>query len=385
MKISYFITHFPYKNKTINERYSVGGAEAVVYNLASFLAQKGHKISIFTTSANSKSEIEECNGVTVYRYRTNIRVASGKFSLGLLKNIVKYPADLVHVHISVPIGDIAGWLCARRNKKPLVVTSHLDMGSYSGIICKPFDYLYYKLADKILSDADVIITPSEHYANEDLLRKYKEKVNVISNGINIRDFDIKYSKDECRDKIGLSANEEVMLFVGNLESRKGLDILIKAMHKIVKNTQDTKLVLIGIGSMKNGLKSLAEKLGIIEHIKFAGFVDESEKVSYYKSADIFVLPSLYEVFGIVNLEAMACGVPIVASNVGGIPDVVKDGENGLLVPPSNSEALADAIIYLLENEDVREKMGNNGREKIKDYSWGRIANETEKVYDEVLK
>jgi Glycosyltransferase len=108
---------------------------------------------------------------------------------------------------------------------------------------------------------------------------------------------------------------------------------------------------------------------------------------YYKAADVFCLPSTMstESFGIVNLEAMACGVPIVASKIGGIPDVVKDGENGLLVPPWDSEALADVIIYLLENEDIREKMGNIGREKVEGYSWARIAEETEKVYKEVLE
>ena len=85
------------------------------------------------------------------------------------------------------------------------------------------------------------------------------------------------------------------------------------------------------------------------------------------------------------LEAMACGTLVLATPVGGIPDVVKDGENGLLVPPRDSEALANAIIYLLENEDVREKMGKNGRKKVKDYSWERIAEETEKVYSSLMK
>ncbi|MBT9151423.1 MAG: D-inositol 3-phosphate glycosyltransferase [candidate division WS2 bacterium] len=110
------------------------------------------------------------------------------------------------------------------------------------------------------------------------------------------------------------------------------------------------------------------------------------KPFYYNAADVFCLPSTStESFGIVNLEAMTCGVPIVASKIGGVPDVVKDGENGLLVQPKDYEALADAIIYLLENEDERERMGKNGREKVESYSWERIAEETEKVYSSLMR
>ena len=152
---------------------------------------------------------------------------------------------------------------------------------------------------------------------------------------------------------------------------------------IVKDMPDIELVFVGNGMMRNELEMLSKKWGIEKNIKFAGFIgDTTKKALYYKSSDIFVLPSTMstESFGIVNLEAMACGIPIVASKIGGIPDVVKDGENGLLVPPRDSEALADTIIYLLENEDIRKRMGKNGRDKVEDSSWERIAEETEKIY-----
>jgi len=159
------------------------------------------------------------------------------------------------------------------------------------------------------------------------------------------------------------------------------------MSKIVKEVPDAKLVFVGYGGMRAELEMLSKKLGFENHIKFAGFVgDTFKKALYYHAADVFVLPSTGpEIFGIVNLEAMACSVPIVASKIGGIPDVVKDGENGLLVPPRDSEALADAIIYLLENEDVRERMGKNGRERVNEYSWGMIAEETDKIYSSLTE
>ena len=158
------------------------------------------------------------------------------------------------------------------------------------------------------------------------------------------------------------------------------------MLKILENIPNSKLVFVGSGPMREGLEKQSKKLSVEKYVIFAGFVEEGLKPLYYRATDIFVLPSIMntESFGIVNLEAMACGVSIVASKIGGIPDVVKDMENGLLVPPKDSNALADAIIYLLENENVRERMGRNGRKKIKNYSWERIAEETEEIYKELI-
>lgn len=182
-------------------------------------------------------------------------------------------------------------------------------------------------------------------------------------------------------------DENIILFIGNLSPYKGPDVLLRAMPKILKEIADARLVFVGSGVMEEELEGLCKRLGVEKNVKFAGFVEESMKSFYYKAADVFVLPSVmkHEIFGIVNLEAMVCGVPIVASKIGGVPDVVKDGENGLLIPPRDSKALADVIIYLLENENVRKKMGKNGREKVKNYSWERIVEETEKVYKELLK
>ena len=389
MKISYFITRFPYKNKVVNEKYSVRGAGAVADNLASVLAQTGHEISIFTASANSKTTTESYGNIRIYRYGTNFRVASGRFSFGLLKNPAKYPTSLVHVHVTIPMGDIAGLQYAKKKKVPLVVTYHGDLQeNMGGFIRRMSVYFYNKfLLDKILSHADVIISPSEYYIDESrFLGKYRDKIVVIQNGINIDEFDIDYSKEECRKKLSLPLDGKILLFLGTLSPHKGPDVLLKAMPKILKNIPDAKLVFVGSGEIRKKLERICKKISVEKYVEFVGFVgDTFKKALYYKSADVFVLPSFLEIFGIVNLEAMACGIPIVASKVGGIPEIVKDGENGLLVPPRDSEALADAIIYLLENEDIREKMGKNGRKKGENYSWERIAEETEKVYEEVLR
>ena len=216
--------------------------------------------------------------------------------------------------------------------------------------------------------------------------RYKDKVVVIPNGINIEDYKIPYSKEECRRKLGLPLDKNIVLFVGNLILYKGPNVLIRAIPKIVKKVPNTLFIFVGKGKMRNELEKLANKLGIRNHVRFTGFVEECLKPFYYKSADIFCLPSVMstESFGIVNLEAMACGIPIVASRIGGVPDVIKDGENGLLVPPKYVNSLASSIIYLLENEGVRRKMGKNAKEIVKNFTWNKVAKMVRKLYKFVL-
>jgi glycosyltransferase involved in cell wall biosynthesis len=389
MKISYFSTYFPYKNKSFNEKYTVGGGGVVIEALAGVLAQKGHEISIFTTSVNSKTTIERCGNIRIYRYGTKFRVASGRFSFGLLKNSVKYPADLVHAHVTVPMGDIAGLQYAKKKKIPLVVTHHGDLQENMGGFARRMSVYFYNkyFLDKILSYADVIISPSDYYIDEStFLGKHRDKIVVIPNGINIAEFDIPYSKEECRGKLGLSIDSRIILCVGTLSPHKGPDVLLKAMSKILKNTPDAKLIFVGGGAMRKELEMLSKKVGVEKYVKFAGFVEECVKLLYYRAADVFCLPSVMksEVFPLVFLEASASGLPMVVSDLDTFKCIIEDGYNGIVTKRGDENNLADAIIYLLENEDTREEMGKNGRKKVEDYSWERIAEETERVYEELV-
>ena len=387
MRIGYFIANFPYK--TYFDRYYCGGSEVAAYSLAIDIARRGNDVSVFTTSIDSKDFIEKYESITIYRYGTKFQMLNRNISFSMLLKPVKHDIDIIHLHATAsPINLLSALLYAKKKKKPMVLTYHGDVNvNLNEFIYRLAVHFYDKLVEKLLLHADVIISPSEYYIEESrFLRKYRDKIVVIPNGINVKDFDIGYSREECREKLGLPIDKNIILFVGVLHPHKGPDILLKAMPKILKSIPNTKLVFVGRGGMREELKRLSKKLGVDKHIKFTGFVEEILKPFYYKAADVFCLPSTtsHESFGIVNLEAMACGVPIVASKIGGIPDVVKDGENGLLAPPKDSDALADAIIYLLENEDVREKMGKKGREKVGDYSWERIVEETEKVYEELI-
>ena len=355
------------------------------YYLAIEMARLGHDLDIFTTSIDSVDSAEQYENMVIYRYGTDFSFLSSNVSPGMFFKPVKHDVEIAHEHFDIPHGPFSGLRYAKKKNVPLVITYHGDwVENYGGLIRRIGIGFHNKyLVDKVLTYADVIISPSEKYiSGSRFLKKYRDKITVIPNGINLDEFNISYSKEECKEKLGLLPDKKIILFFGNLSPYKGPDVLVRAMPKIVKDVADTELIFAGKGVMRENLEIQSKKLGVGQNVKFAGFVSDELKPLYFKAADTFVLPSTMstESFGIVNLEAMACGVPIVASNLGGIPDTVKDGENGLLVPPGDPDALADALIYVLENEDVREKRGVNGKNEVKKYSWDKIAEETEKVY-----
>ena len=387
MKIGYFVTHYPYKKNY--DDYFCGGVGVVAEKLAKEMIKKGNEPLIFTTSMTKKFNFEKQESIKIYRYGTDFRIAEANMSFRLLYKPLKHEVDIVHTHAGNPPAPIGAYWYAKKKNKPFVVTYHGDGQWNWGDIIRKISVYFYNgyLLDKVLSHADVIISPSEYYIDESrVLGKYRDKIVVIPNGVNVKDFDIDHSKEECREKLDLPLDDEIILFLGSLNPHKGPDVLLKAMPKILKNIPNARLVFVGDGGMRGKLEMLSKKLDVEKHIKFVGFVEESTKPLYYRAADVFCLPSVMksEVFPIVLLEASASGMPMVVSDLDTFKCIIEDGYNGLFTKRRDENNLADAIIYLLENEDVGEKMGKNGRKKVEDYSWERIAEETEKVYEGLI-
>lgn len=394
MKIGYFCSHFPYKNLIADpnyaERYSHGGTETVAYFLATKMAQRGHQVSVFTSSIDAKGSTEIQEGVTVHRYGTNFRLESANVAWKMFWKPLAYQVDIVHAHFSTPPGELAGLWYAVRKRVPLILTYHGDApASYGRFIRRSSLSLYNKyVLDKLLSHAQIIISPSEYYISESrFLGKYRDKIEAIPNGIDAPDLEVPLSKKECRKRLGLAPNKSIILFVGDLVPYKGPDVLLKAMPKVIKSVPETELVFIGRGELRQELENLSVRLGITECVRFTGFLSGETKALYYKSADIFVLPSTMtkEVFPLVLLEASLSGLPMVVSDLQTFRCIIEEGYNGLVAKRGDESDLAEAILRLLENQDIRNRMSRNAREKAKDYSWERIAEKTEKVYEQVLK
>jgi len=392
MKIGYFISHFPYvdliNDANYNKEYAHGGTEIAAYQLARNIA-KIKEVDIFTTSINSKDSHEVSENMTIHRYGTVLKIASANLSFKILYKPLGCKIDIAHAHYNMPYSDYSALRYVKKNKVPFVVTYHADAQDSGGNLIRNWAQMIYNrsLLKQVLNGADIIIATSNSYIDESkFLGDYRDKIKVIPNGINLEEFKINLSKEECRDKLGLPHNKKIILFFGNIVAYKGPHILLKAFSKAKSQFKDAMLVFAGRGKMQEELTKLAAELDIKSDVLFTGYVDEKLKPFYYKSADIFCLPSITmaEAFGIVNLEAMACGIPVISSKLGGIPDVVTDRETGLLVKPEDKEALADAIILLLENEDIARKMGNKGKRKVEEYSWKKIAEKTEEVYESLI-
>ena len=392
MKIGYFISHFPYIDRVNDANYSKeyahGGTEIAAYQLARNIA-KIDDVDIFTTSINSKDSHQSSENMLIHRYSTILKIASANLSLKILYKPLDYKIDIAHAHYNMPYSDYSALRYAEKNKVPLVVTYHADAQESGGNLIRNWAQMIYNrsLLKNVLNGADIIIATSNSYIDESkFLGDHREKIEVIPNGINLEEFDINLSKEECRDRLDLPHDKKIILFFGNIVAYKGPHILLKSFSKVKSKFKDVMLVFAGRGEMQEELTKLAVELGIKNDVLFTGYIDEKLKPFYYKSADIFCLPSITmaEAFGIVNLEAMACGIPVISSKLGGIPDVIDDKETGLLVKPEDEDELSEAIEFLLENEATSIKMGNNGKRKVKEYSWKKIAEKTQKIYERLM-
>jgi glycosyltransferase involved in cell wall biosynthesis len=187
-------------------------------------------------------------------------------------------------------------------------------------------------------------------------------------------------------QINKKRNEQIIfLFVGRLEKQKGLNYLIKALNILKKEYSQFMVWIIGSGSEEDNLKRLVKKYDLQSYIKFLGNKSNEEISSYYLNSDVFILPSIWEGFPLTLLEAWAAGLPVIISDVGNVSEICWDGENALIVPPGNSRKITEAMKLLINNESLREKLGENGKKLVaKKYSWEKISKEFETIYKDLL-
>jgi len=390
MRVGYFVTHFPYENQFNDERYIANyvcsGGEIAAYELASSMARRGHEITIFTTSIEQKDSMEEHNNLSIYRYGAKFKIGDIHISFGLFRKPLEHDVDIVHAHHTTAPGVIAALIYARKMKKPLILTHHgFERFDHYGDPIRRLSVSINAafLVNRFLSAASIIISPSAEFVEESrFLWRHKDKVRVIPNGINLADFDVTDSKEECRQKLGLPLTGNLILFLGSLVPRKGPDILVKALPEIIKGVPEVVLICGGKGVLRTKLEDRAKELGVERFVRFAGFITNDLKPLYLRAADIFVLPSTLsvEVFPIGLLEASAAGIPMVVSDLKAFSCIIKEGYNGIVTKRGDEHELANAIVHLLKNQELRDKMSKNAKKEAEDFSWERIAAETEALY-----
>ena len=285
-------------------------------------------------------------------------------------------ADVVHAHGYGYFPTVAAAFGTALDGAALVVTPHSDAGRPTWAK-RFFDSITPSLT---LKRAHRVIAVSQHEAFH--LRRLgvpAEKVRMVPNGVDLSEF---AGLAEARRP----ADSVTGLFVGRIDpDQKGLVTLVRSIA-LLPHAVPIQIRLVGEdwgGTVL--LKALAERLGITDRVVFVGKLERRALISEYAKADFLVLPSLFEPFGIVLLEAMAAGLPVIASNIGGIPEVVADEDSGLLVEPGNPGALADAILRLCQHEGLRREMGYDGKVRASRYSWELVTPQIHAVYQQALE
>jgi phosphatidylinositol alpha-mannosyltransferase len=360
-----------------------GGVTQHVANLAEQFLAFGHEVHIVAPSSDDESEPIASVDAPVHRIGRVVSIpANGSVAritlslrsyLQAKQLLLEQQFDLVHLH--EPLMPALPLTVLRHSNTTNIGTFHAFRNTpltyfYSKPILRPF---FRKLHGHI-----TVSSAAQEFVGEYFPANYR----VIPNGIDFERFNRRYPRLP-----ELTADRPTVLFVGRLEKRKGLKFLLRAWPKVLERQPEARLVVVGRGRPLEGYRRFARRQGWSpEDVVFAGYVPGEDLPRYYQSCDVFCAPNTgQESFGIVLLEAMAAGAPIVASDIPGYRDVVSDGVQGMLVEPQKPAAIADAVCRLLANPELRATMRRAGQEKAQAYDWPRVAAQVLDYYAEVLE
>lgn len=362
---------------------SVGGIERCAYELSSRFALSGHQVTVITSSRGlpTKSYNHLIDNVGhVIRYPEN-------FALLEIPIVPQIPArllfegkyDVVHIHGMTPTQTDLSLFFSNKLGEKTIYTHHFDPQTRGGRLTK----LYNLVGRNFLKYADTIVASTWGYAKTSpLLSPYLQRLCVVPMGVDVNRFDGR-AVNPCTPKANeLLAFEKRILFVGKLIYYKGVRYLLEAFSKLA--SEEVCLMIAGDGAERPNLVSMARRLGISNRVYFLGTIPDSWLPSTYSLADLVVLPSISrrEAFGMVILEAMASGKPVVASAIPGVSEVVNHGKTGYLVPPRDPESLSKAVDSLLQNPSEAARMGEEARITARlRYDWEQVYSSYVSLYE----
>jgi glycosyltransferase involved in cell wall biosynthesis len=371
-----------------------GGFLKSAIRISKGLDKSRFRVIFFAGKEKFLGKEKDIGGIKVYRFpslrvprtKGKVRVALPS-SMAINKILKKEGVDIVHIHTPLYLSYLTMKVARKRNL-PVIVTSHTQPDNWllnvPQMNKKFLVEAFYKLFLRMYNKADLIICVSDFGKNLLKKRKIKNKIKVISNGIdlsrfkprNTLSFDKKFGIDHKKNKL--------ILYVGRLMKEKNIEVLINSMREVTAKLPNARLFIAGEGYKAGSLKRRVKRLRLNSYVKFLGFLPEEELSLAFASCDVFVLPSLIELQGLVLLEAMACGKPIIVANSpnSASPCLVKN--NGFLFNPHNSSDLADKIIKVLSDDKLRIKMGKESLKLIKKHNIKFVIREHEKIYRNLL-
>ena len=379
-----------------------------VHDINRHLVRRGNQVTVVTPGDRSLPAEDRFDGVDVVRFPMELpsdltygRVAQGRVSLlgrfarvAVMAHYIQAQyratvsvarergAEVLHAHWAIPTGPPAVF-AARRLEIPSVITMHggdVYVNPEQGYDFPTRWYVGPPLR-WTLSHANALTAITEDCRQHALRAGAPDRsIRLIFNGTDLRRFSPAPNGTGVDPRFG----PQMIFACRQLFPRKGIRFLVEAVARLKPRFPELKLVLAGDGFERPALVKLAEKLGIGDDVTFLGWVPNVTLPQYYRAAAISVIPSLEEGFGIPAAEAMGCEVPVVASDAGGLPEVVEHGVTGLVVPRGDTPALAEAIGSLLEDPERRRRMGIAGRERaLRLFDWDRSAEQFERLYLEV--
>lgn len=390
-KVCRFVAEYPTAGKPSY------GLQPVFVNLSEEQARMGYEVHVIARRSPGQLPRESVNGVEVHRVNSPYNVTALDLSMRLTrgeKDWVLHP----HATSGIFLNVTHRWL-----PTPLVCHSHgtsrshdapVSMGSGEVQVNRSGRGMaFHILRERMLwSSADRLLVVSKA-VKDDVTQFYgldPKKIRVVYNGVDSALFSPGQG-GPLPPKIEGLASKRIILFVGHFGLRKGIFFVIRAMKKVKSEFPDAHLLCIGgtpawLGKNDYGqmLRAEAQRNGVEECVTLLDAVKNDELVEFYRHSEIFVLPTYYEAFPKVVVEAMACAKPVVATRTGGIPELVGEGQTGFLVPFGSPDAIAEKLVQLLGDENLRTAMGRRGRETVESqFTWHAVAERTKRVYDEL--
>lgn len=384
MKILMLSWEYPPKN--------IGGLSNHVHNLSKALTSLGHEVYVITCEEGVSPVEENEDGVIVHRvspYKVDTKdftkwVMHLNFSMieegvRIIRKVGKI--DIIHAH---------DWLSAYSAKAlkwsfniPMVSTIHAtEAGRNNGIRTDMQKYI--SSAEWFLSYESWKIICCSDYMKGEIINSFKvseDKIWVVPNGVDLNGFNFEFDPVEFRRNYALD-EEKIIFFIGRHVFEKGIQLLIDAAPKIIEQDGRAKFVIAGTGPMTEELKYKVKQYRLENKILFTGYMNNETKSKLYRVADVAVFPSLYEPFGIVAIEAMISGCPVVVSDTGGLSELVKHKVNGMKMINGLSDSLKDNVLELLRDDNLCKTVIENAKQSVSEkYNWTEVAKITKKMYD----
>jgi glycosyltransferase involved in cell wall biosynthesis len=377
--------------------WGTGGAARVAYEISKKLAERGQNVTVYTTDGLlSRLEVDKnkplnVDGTKTYYFRNLSTFLIRKINLPIpyyLPLVARREIkgfDVLHLHGYRTVLTAVVSYYAKKYGIPYILQAHGSVETYfqKGTLKRLFDKFW---GYRILKDATKLIavapTEAEQYKS---MGVSEDKIEIVPNGIDLSEFDNLPPRGEFRKKYGLDDSQKIILYLGRIHQTKGIDLLARAFADLTKELDRAKLVIVGPDDgYLPALKKLIKELKIEEKVIFTGPLYEEEKLKTYIDADVFVNPRADEIFGLVFLEALACGTPVICSRRCGIADVI-DGQAGLAVPYDKGR-LSNAILRMLSDDKMRQQFREKGKLLVRErYNWGKIVEQVEGLYRAVAK